>query len=69
MPIDELLFDASTTHVEVRCWQCSHLVILKREQVPANLERHEFERRAVCSQCQATWPQTMKFPRRKPTSM
>jgi DNA-directed RNA polymerase subunit RPC12/RpoP len=46
---DEQLFEANTAYVEMRCWQCSHKVILKREQVPANLER-----RAVCSQCQTT---------------
>jgi hypothetical protein len=44
-------------------------VTLRRGDVKADLDRHDFERRAICSQCQTGWPQTTKFPRRKPTSM
>jgi hypothetical protein len=69
MSYNGALFDSDTTRVEVCCWNCNHSVTLRRGDVKADLDRHDFERRAICSQCQTGWPQTTKFPRRKPTSM
>ena len=65
---DDLLFGPRVTHVEVKCWDCSHTVTLKADDVPYEITGHQFEKRAVC-RCGTGWPQVTKFPKRKVTSM
>lgn len=59
------LFQAGTTHIEVTCWSCAHIVTLKPEDVPAGITDYDFEKRAIC-QCGTGWPYVVKFPKKKP---
>ena len=61
-----LLFPPSCTHVEVRCWQCEHIVELKREDAEPGITEAAFVARARCSKCKAGWPGIIRFP--KPVS-
>jgi len=65
---DDLLFTPGVTFIEVRCWECSHTVMMKPNEVPEGITAHQFEKRAVC-ECGTGWPQITKYPKKKPTSM
>tara|TARA_Y100001001_G_C7984819_1_gene300758 strand:+ start:1335 stop:1577 length:243 start_codon:yes stop_codon:yes gene_type:complete len=62
------LFLPGITHVEVKCWDCGHLVTRLPSDMPDGITQHEFERRAVCK-CGTGWPQVARHPRKAPTSM
>ena len=64
----DLLFGIGITHIEVRCWECGHKVIRKRDDVPEDITQHEFEKRSVC-RCGTGWPQVTQFPKKNSASM
>lgn len=65
---DDLLFSPGTEYVEIKCWDCGHAVIRRPHELPLGITAHQFEKRAIC-QCGTGWPQTTRYPRKKPTSM
>jgi len=66
--MDDQLFEAGTTHIEVKCWACGHSVTLTPEELPNGIADHEFEKRAIC-QCGTSWPYVTKFPKKTPMTM
>lgn len=66
--VDDQLFQARTTHIEVTCWACGHGVTLRQGDVPEGITDHEFEKRATC-RCGTGWPYVVKFPKKVPMTM
>lgn len=66
--LDEQLFSAESTHIEVKCWSCGHCVTLKPGDVQEGMTDCEFEKRATC-RCGTGWPYVSKFPKKPPLTM
>lgn len=65
---DDLLFAPGVMKIQVKCWDCGHIVVMTSDQVPDRITEHEFEKRAVCK-CGTGWPQVVKLPKKKPLTM
>ncbi|MAM00281.1 MAG: hypothetical protein CL583_17720 [Alteromonadaceae bacterium] len=62
------LFSQGITHIDIKCWDCEHMVTRRPGDVPDGIAQHEFERRSVCK-CGTGWPRVSRYPRKAPTSM
>lgn len=62
--MSELLFLPDTTHVEVECWSCHHVVVLRKDDPSAKMSLDEFEGRAICGECGTKWPYVRRYPKK-----
>ncbi len=66
--IDDELFSPGITHIEVKCWDCGHMVTRRPGDLPEGMTQYEFEKRSVCK-CGTGWPHVTRYPRKESTSM
>lgn len=66
--LDDQLFRAGVTHIEVTCWSCGHSLTFRPADVPDGITDYDFEKRATC-RCGTGWPYVTKFPKKPPMTM